>query len=243
MSFANLPDELASAVSILRANDYVIKTTVGDPHCNTTVPQFQWTLYKLEWDDNLGFIADGNGTELEANTEWNLPKRQLEYGQYRVELRVTMPDDPEGLSIDQGYFNITESLIAVIAGGSEITRGKGSLIELDGSSSRDPGVEPGDYSFMEFTWLCKNHLESFPNGSWETIPVVTAFLGPGNGGCFGTGVGKLNSTNFKATLHTSRMTAGETYDVKLVVTKVDREAEAVQEITIVSGDPPLLTVR
>lgn len=241
----NLPDEIASAASILRSNSYIIKTIVGEPHCNTKVPQFQWMLYKRKWDESLGFMVDVDGTELEATyNEWHLQKRHLAYGHYRVEVKATMPDDPEGLSIDEGYFNITKStLIATITGGSKITRGKGSAIDLNASFSRDPDVEPGDHSSMQFLWLCKNHLETFPNGSLDTIPVVTANSGPGTGGCFGTGVGKLSSSNMTVTLETGNMAVGETYDVKLVVSKDNREAETVQGIALVSGDPPEVSLR
>ena len=202
-------------------------------------------LYKREWDASLGVMVDGNGTELEATyNEWHLQKRHLAYGHYRVEVKASMPGDHEGLSIDEGYFNITKStLIATITGGSKITRGEGSVIDLDASFSRDPDLEPGDHSSMQFMWLCKNHLESFPNGSLDTIPVVTAYSGPGTGGCFGMGVGKLSSSNMTVTLETGNMVVGETYDVKLVVSKDDQEAETVQEIALVSGDPPELSLR
>ena len=236
---------MSSAVSILRSNDYLIKISVGEPQCNTKVPQFQWMLHKLEWDDTMGFVVDGNGTELKpTNNEWQLQRRHLAYGLYRVDVKAMMPDDPEGLSVDEGYLNITKStLVAKIAGGSKITRGEESVIDLDGSLSRDPDVELGDNSLMQFMWLCKHHLESFPNGSLAAIPVVTQYSGPGTGGCFGTGVGKLSSSNMTVTLETSNMTVGETYDVTLVVTKDGREADIVQEIVLVSGDPPEVSVR
>ena len=39
------------------------------------------------------------------------------------------------------------------------------------------------------------------------------------------------------------MSVGESYDVKLILTKDDRENYFVQEIEIVSGDPPQITIR
>lgn len=139
---------------------------------------------------------------------------------------------------------ITKSpLVADILGGNKVTRGKGNVITLDGSASSDPDVGPGNHSSMQFTWLCKKQHESFPGGSLSSLPVVTLLSGPGSGGCFGTGVGKLSSSAKVAQLDTSQMVVGESYDIKLVVIKDDREDDFVQEIEIVSGDPPEVTMR
>ena len=145
-----------------------------------------------------------------------------------------------------GFFNVTKSpLIADILGGNKVTRGKGSDITLDGSASSDPDVGTGDNSSMQFTWLCKKQQESFPIGPLDSVPVVSASSGPaiGNGGCFGTGVGKLSSNGEIVKLDTSQMVVDEFYDVKLIVTKDDRTDDFVQEIKIVSGDPPEVTMR
>lgn len=247
MSILNLPDSVPCAAAILRSKDFIVEASTGDPHCYTKSPQLQWILYKLQWDNTLGFVAEGNGTQLEATAngrEWHLQKRQLAYGVYRVVVEATMPGDPEGLTIDDGYFNITKSqLVAEIAGGSKITRGVGTVVSLNGASSRDPDVEPGDHSSLHFTWLCKNHQESFPIGSLASLPIVTKSSGPGNGGCFGTGIGRLDTSEATLALETSKMTIGESYDVKLVVTKGNREADFIQEIEIVSGEPPEITIR
>ena len=247
VSILNLSDDVPSAAAILRSKDFIVEANTGSPHCNTKTPQFQWLLFKLQWDDSLGSLEEGIGTELQSTAngfEWHLQKRHLVYGVYRVVVKVTMAGDPEGLTTDEGYFNITKSpLVAEIAGGSKITRGIGTAVGLNGALSRDPDVEPGNYSLMQFTWLCKNQQESFPNVSLATLPVVTESSGPGNGGCFGTGIGRLDSSDITLTLETSKMTAGELYDVKLVVTKDDREADFTQEIEIVNGDPPEVTIR
>ena len=143
-----------------------------------------------------------------------------------------------------GFFMITKSpLIADILGGNKVTRGKGRVITLNGSASSDPDVGLGNHSSMQFTWLCKKKQELFPGGSLSSLPVVTLSSGPGSGGCFGTGVGKLSSSGKVVQLNTSQMLVGESYDVKLVVAKDDRENDFVQEIEIVSGDPPEVTMR
>lgn len=173
-----------------------------------------------------------------------MPKRTLEYGLYFVDFRAAFASKPLVITSTLGFFNVTKSpLIADILGGNKVTRGKGSVITLDGTASSDPDVEPGDHSSMQFTWLCKQQQESFPNGSLASIPVVTASSGPGSGGCFGTGVGKLSSNEIEVKLDTSQMVVGESYDVKLIVTKGDRADDFLQEIEIVSGNPPEVTIR
>ena len=73
--------------------------------------------------------------------------------------------------------------------------------------------------------------------------MINNSLGPGSGGCFGTGVGKLSSNGSIVKLDTSQMTVGEMYDVKLIVTKDNRIDDFIQEIKIVSGNPPQVTIR
>lgn len=161
-----------------------------------------------------------------------------------MDFRVAIASSPLVTSSTLGFFTITKSpLIADILGGNKVTRGKGSVITLDGSASSDPDVGPGNHSSMQFTWLCKKQQEHFPGGSLSSLPVVTLLPGPGRGGCFGTGVGKLNSSAKVVQLDTSQMVVGESYDVKLVVKKDDREDDFVQEIEIVSGNPPEVTMR
>lgn len=161
-----------------------------------------------------------------------------------MDFRAALASHPLVISTALGFFNVTKSpLIADILGGNKVTRGKGSDITLDGMASSDPDVEPGDHSSMQFTWLCKKQQESFPVGPLDSIPVADTSSGPGSGGCFGTGVGKLSSNGKVVKLDTSEMVVGEFYDVKLIVTKDDRADHFLQEIEIVSGNPPEVTMR
>ena len=128
-----------------------------------------------------------------------------------------------------------------------MTRGKGNIITLNGSLSQDPDVEPGNITSMRFTWLCKKRHESFPTSLPGSIPVVSLTSGPGHGGggggCFGTGVGRLSSNTAVVNLPTSAMNVNEFYDIKLIVQKDTRDDEFVQEIKIVNGNPPEVTIR
>ena len=232
-------------VHILRSKDFIVQTLVNKTNCNR--PQkllFEWRLSKYSVDQSNDTIIETTTTLNSKTTEWNLQKRQLGYGLYFVDFKAALESNPPVVNSTLGFFNITKSpIIADILGGNKVTRGKGSVITLDASASRDPDVEPGNYTSMQFTWLCKRREETFPTGPLASVPVITNSSGPGGGGCFGTGVGKLFSNLMVVTLETFQMTVDMSYDVKLVVTKDDREDDFVQEIKIVSGNPPNVIIR
>ena len=243
----NLPERRArqSAVSILRSKDFIIQATVGKAECNSSQAlQFAWYLFKYKVKAS-GKVLIQDTVLLDSRiTEWTLQKRTLDYGQYYVDIRATYSNQPSVISSSLGFFKISKSkLIADVAGGNKVTRGKVNPILLDGSASRDPDVESGNHASMHFTWLCKKRQEHFPNGSLDSLPVINNSLGPGSGGCFGTGVGKLSSNGSIVELDTSQMTVGEMYDVKLIVTKDNRIDDFTQEIKIVIGNPPQVTIR
>ena len=205
---------------------------------------FAWYLYQYDVD-HLGKIYIKSRIILDSKrAEWNIQKRQLDYGQYFVDLKVAFASQPLITSSALGFFDIIKSpLTADISGGNKVTRGKQSVITLDGSLSKDPDVDFGDHSLMQFIWLCKRRQETFPTGPIASFPVITPSSGPGSGGCFGTGVGKLSSSDIKVTLETGAMMVGELYDVKLILIKDDREDDFLQEIEIVSGNPPYVAIR
>ena len=241
----NLPRSEKNAATILRSKDFIVQTTVGKTNCNVSQTLlFKWYLFKYSVDLSGNTIIEMT-TNLDLKTaEWNVQKRQLDYGLYFVDFRAALTSHPLVFSSALGFFNVTKSpLIADILGGNKVTRGKGSDVTLDASASTDPDVGPGNYSSMEFTWLCKKRQESFPIGSLASVPVITTSSGPGNGGCFGTGVGKLSSNKMVVKLDTSQMGVDQFYDVKLVVTKDDREDDFLQEIQIVSGNPPNVIIK
>ncbi|XP_044184816.1 polycystic kidney disease protein 1-like 2 [Acropora millepora] len=244
----NLPcfnNNKGPAVTILQSKDFIVQGNVLNSSCNSSnILLFKWFLTsysvneagetKIKWTT----LLDTTGTQ------WNLPKRVLDYGAYYVDFRAAFTSNPKMFGSTLGFFTIEKSpLRAKISGGNTVTRGKGKTITLDGSLSQDPDVEPGIITPMNFTWLCKKRNESFPNLSFP-IPVVSLTPGPGQGGggCFGTGVGVLSSNKAVVNLSTSAMNVGEFYDIKLRVQKDTRYDEFVQEIKIVNGTPPEVSI-
>ena len=245
----NLPcfNNKGTAVTILRSNDFIVQGNVLNSSCNSSnTLLFKWFLTSYSVNQ-AGETKIKETTLLDVTgTQWNLPKRTLDYGTYYVDFRAAFKSNPKMFGSTLGFFTIEKSpLRAKISGGNTVTRGKDSTITLNGSLSQDPDVEPGNITSMKFTWLCKKRNESFPNLS-VSIPVVSLIPGPGQGGgggCFGTGVGRLSSNTAVVNLPTSAMNVGEFYDIKLIVQKDTRVDDFVQEIKIVNGNPPEVTIR
>ena len=243
----NLPsfNNKGPAVAILRSNDFIVQGNVLNANCNSSnTLLFKWFLTSYSVNE-AGETKIKETTLLDVTgSQWNLPKRTLDYGTYYVDFRAAFASNPKMFGSTLGFFTIEKSpLRAKISGGNTVTRGKDSTITLDGSLSQDPDVEPGNITSMKFTWLCKKRNESFPNLS-VPIPIVSLTPGPGQGGgCFGTGVGRLSSNRVVVNLSTSAMNVGEFYDIKLIVQKDTRDDDFVQEINIVNGNPPEVTIR
>ena len=230
-------------LSVPRSRDLVLHGVLGEPNCDTPFPTVSWQL--ITYTANQGTLYQDKVLDLATNgTELKLPRRAYNYSDlYQVLLKVQMPNNKLTKEA-RGYFKIVKSsLRAGISGGAAVTRPMNTNITLDGSSSRDPDVDPGDHSSMQFTWLCKRPFESFPTGPTANMPIVTPQSGPGDGGCFGTGVGRLDSNNITVLLDVSNMYTFWSYDVKLIVEKDERQASTIQELNIVSGNPPEVEIQ
>ena len=122
-------------------------------------------------------------------------------------------------------------------------RGFNQNIELDASPSQDPDVTAGNYSGMTFTWLCKRKDEMFHMEHISSVPVIQPDGVKGRGGCFDTGIGKLNSTSRKVTVNTGYMQVDNSYTIKLFISKSGRDGFYEQLLEVVTGDPPQMSIR
>jgi len=110
---------------------------------------------------------------------------------------------------------------------------------------------PGDYTGMNFTWICYLSGESvdtddisslqevYPDGSPPTLDGVPV-APPPTGGCFHTGPGIVNvpSDSHTVEFDNSLMEVGNTYYIVLRVTKDQRVGTFSQSITIAEAPPP-----
>ena len=215
------------------------------------------------WTENMSWIlaspllnyseAIMNGTIVSANTsKWTLSDRHLPFAHdlhalYFVFIIVQGDNNKTEIVYDKGYIKIQPSpLIAIISGETEITRGNKQNIILNGSKSYDPHVGPGSMETLTLYWLCKKSSEEFPTENPLEIQVVSVSLnGSGSdGGCFGTGIGRLESTEPVVALNASVMeNTTASYVFQLIVTKDARTSTDRKTVHVVEGSPPEVSLR
>ena len=197
--------------------------------------------------------AISNGTVVWSKTnEWSLadnhiPLAHVLHALY-VSLVVVQGENETEHVYDKGYVMILLSpLVAVISGETEITRGSKQIFILNGSQSYDPHVGPGKLDSLIFHWLCRKSHEAFPTENPLEIQVVTISLNGTNSsraGCFGTGIGRLESTEPVVVLNASVMDNKTiSYVFQLVVTKDVRSSVDTKTVHIVEGDPPEVSMK
>ena len=215
-----------------------------------------WT-HNMSWilaSPSLNYsVAILNGTIVSANTsKWTLSDSHLPfahdlYALYFVFTIVQGDNNKTENVYDKGYITIQPlPLVAIISGETEITRGNKQNIVLNGSESVDPHVGPGNLETLEFYWFCKKSSEKFPTENPLEIQVVSAPLnGSGlNGGCFGTGVGRLESTEPVVVLNASVMkNTTASYVFQLIVTKDARTSSDRKTVHVVEGSPPEVSLK
>ena len=232
----------ARATRLLRSSSYIVQTStrINCPIAGETL--FNWSYFKVNPNNKLDSIVLVPNVK---GPEWSIPPRSLDIGLYLVQFSVRKRKDYVGSGVALGFVEIVPSeLVVAISGGSSVKRGAKKPIDLDASPSQDPDVDPGNYAGMAFTWACKKAREVFP-GPLTTLPVVypPPQGTPGGGGCYGTGIGRIQSTLPNASLAAANMAVGQTYTVALAITKGSRSATTEQMIHLIAGDPPVISLK
>ena len=210
-----------------------------------------WILADPSLNDSEAILR---GTVVSAKTnDWTLADHHLAFAHELHVLyflsTVVQGDNNITHAYDKGYVIIRPSpLVAIVSGETEITRGNKQNIILNGSESYDPHVGPGvKDTLLTFYWLCKRSDEQFPTENPLRIQVVPIPLNSSefsNGGCFGTGIGRLESTEPVVTLNASAMqNSAASYDFQLVVTKDARTSSDKKTVHVVEGSPPEVSLK
>lgn len=209
-----------------------------------------WIIADPSWNDSH---AIKNGTVLWSNaSDWSLTENHIAlahvlHALYLSVIVIQRENQTEKV-FDRGYFKIRLSpLVAVIAGETEITRGNKQSFILNGSESYDPHAGPGKLDTLKFHWLCRKSHEVFPTENLLEIKIVPIPLNSTkgtSGGCFGTGIGKLETTESVVVLNASVMDSLSTsYVFKLVITKDARSSSDAKTVHVVEGDPPQVSMK
>lgn len=98
---------------------------------------------------------------------------------------------------------------------------------------------------LSYTWTCKN-VEESPAITYTTVhslPIVSnESPSNGSGGCFGTGIGRLQPTSRVIQFQSSNLTVGKYIRFQVFVTKDTRHADTYTDCKVVNP-PPKFTVR
>ena len=195
-----------------------------------------------------------SGTIVSSNaSQWtlfdhHLPFAHVLHALYFVFTIVQGDNNKTENVYDKGYIIIQPlPLVAIISGETEITRGNKQNIILNGSESYDPHVGPGAIETMTFYWFCKKSNEEFPTENPLEIQVVPISLNnseASDGGCFGTGIGRLESTEPVVVLNASAMqNSSASYVFQLVVAEDARTSSDRKTVHVVKGSPPEVSLK
>lgn len=106
-------------------------------------------------------------------------------------------------------------------------------MNLDGSESKDPD-NPSNKTGIIYSWSCRKKGEELPSEFDPPNPT---------GGCWGTGIYTLNSTQDKVKVYTGDFFQNAIYIFKLTCTKDSRSSSFEQSVTILPGQPPTMSLR
>ncbi|KAL9954036.1 hypothetical protein ACROYT_G041524 [Oculina patagonica] len=205
-----------------------------------------WILADPSLNDSEAIL---NGTVISAKTnEWTLADHHLAFAHelHALYFPLTVIQGHNNITervYDKGYIIIRPSpLVAIISGETEITRGSKQNFILNGTESYDPHVGPGALETLTFYWLCKKSDEEFPTENPLEIQVVFIPLNDSErsgGGCFGTGIGRLESNEPVIVLNASAMeNSTASYVFQLIVAKDSRTSSDMKTVHVVEGSPP-----
>ena len=174
-------------------------------------------------------------TDLSVTIKTNL----FSYGLYYLKVTGSI-ETIAGTVVDSfAYIEVTSTMLVVnVTGDNQASQGFNKILTLNGSQSYDPDVGKGNYTGLNFTWLCRRVEETFPDNI-ASLPVVFPLSGfPGShdlGGCYGTGIGKLRPRTglpYVLDLDVDKMKGDQNYVVKLVITKRGQMVAAVHQLRI-----------
>lgn len=203
---------------------------------------------QMPYDIDIYFINLESGSFLldafekgatETDFSVRIPANLLSYGLYYFKVTGSI-ETVTGTVVDSfGYIGVTSTTLVVnVTGDSQASQGFNNILTLNGSHSYDPDVGKGNYTGLNFTWLCRRVEETFPDNI-ASLPVVLPLSGfPGShdlGGCYGTGIGKLRSRTgvpYVLDLDVDKMKGDQNYVVKLVITKGGQMVAAVHQLRI-----------
>lgn len=161
--------------------------------------------------------------------------QSLSYGLYYYKVTGNIERHAGTAANSFGFIAVTSTALVVnITGQMRASQGINKILALNGSQSYDPDVGKGDYTGINFTWLCRRAEEEFPNDT-SSLPMLLPGSQEDLGGCYGGGLGKIKPRTeapYILDLDVDKMKGNQNYIIKLVMTKRGQTVSAVHGLHI-----------
>ena len=112
--------------------------------------KYEWKIFKENLETGLfEYVSNPHLNKGASMLELLLKRRSLPIGLFKLTLTVGMVERElkNFIAAAEGFIKVVKSpLTAQIIGGSEVRRGFGSMLTIDGFNSFDPDVGPGNHS-------------------------------------------------------------------------------------------------
>ena len=141
------PDDATNFFTI----DNILIEAVVDIFCpESKESKYAWTIFQENPEKGtFESVSYARLNDEASMQELRIKRRSLSVGLYRLILTIGMVEEElkDFASIAEGFIQVLQSpLIAEIAGGSEIRRGYGPILTIDGINSYDPDIGLGNHS-------------------------------------------------------------------------------------------------
>ena len=222
-----------NAARITAVDMYVIIGEVT-AHCNTSSSMLlSWE--RSEVNKESGAFAVGPPLDkFRGSKNLTIEPRTLPPGLYYIRLIAEMTKEEGAIDSDFGFLEVVlPEIVAKILGVNKAVKGTGKIV-LDASHSYDPYEMNIKDQGLVFTWLCRREEEDF---SYIQSLSIDQSYGRDKvlGGCFGYGVGKLNTTEPTIEIDINGMISQSSYVFKVIVQKGNRSSSANHTLLVESS--------
>ena len=242
LTILGLPEDPKRAILLTKDKVNIIYARVVIDCQASYDAEFEWKVYKDECQS-----SKSNSTPTEINTGLNspnlvIPPHSLPEGFICFKFRAAMKHSVDGIeSVAEGYAKVVPGkLKAVIVGGNGRTVSSKRPIRIDGSLSRDPGLEARSFFGVRFYWFCRRVSKSSTLGV-EAVPpsdIGSLIFSSVTEACASYNLRMLNYTTPVWEISPRLLKENQSYAIVLVMRKDTREAVFEQVIQVVNGIIP-----
>ncbi|WAQ96807.1 AGRE1-like protein [Mya arenaria] len=235
-------------------SELIVTSSTAVINCESSnAAVYDWHVYKVvPGETYLDYLLKPYNISIAKTDKLKIyfQPRSFDPGVYKITLNVSMKGIPGLFSDDYTFLQVSPSpLVAAIKGGSARSVSYSKVIKIDGMSmSSDPDNPVGSKAHLQYEWWCRQEHEQFDETSPITIyiPSIEERKNSSDdslGGCFGTGVGKINVTSGSFEISTLLLNPTSVNVFRLVVIDKERRSMFEQHVHVVEGDPPQVLIR